>query len=456
MPDFVAFQDFLERTASAKLSQVKETLERGVARVLGAAAARLTGRRRTASQVSPRTEFTKIKEFILDLYKGVSSDHTFLDRSGNHIDCIPIEQQATFRAARAARHKVRDKPLKPTTKRKRTRATGKTFGPQTTTLTAPLRRGLKDLFGNDIACPEGCVPIRRVTLSRLAHLGKFESYFQKGQVVMPVEGEAVPAGEAVGPDGRIHRHALAMGQRGAYFGCAAYLNVWDRSPSPGEMNLGQIWAIRERGAQGVQTVEAGWQIQPRFWGTDAPVLFVYFNPDNYGPRAGYVTNAKRFGFIQTSSNWIIGSDLPASTMDGQQLGFRMQWERQENGDWVFYLGGDNPEDVPEEIGYFPGFLYQDGDDFDFNRVDFGGEVATFPTSTASGPMGSGLVPVVPLEDSFRRVAFIRGLLVQTSGGAAWEPPAVQAVNRHAPNYQVAIDESDSWGTYLFFGGGGAV
>jgi hypothetical protein len=492
MPDFVAFNDFIERVASAKFQQHRATLERGLLRLAGVAGSalgavagsagsvldRLTGGagdgilsslgatvgtavRAVMDQVDPKEEFQKMQDFLLDYYKGVEIQHTFVDKSGNHVDCIPIEQQATYRKARAGRHKVSAKPVKPTTKVKRVRRKAGDFGPENTSVMPPLRRGVRDLFDNSISCPEGCVPVRRITLSSLAFLGKFDNFFTKSMPAPAAPAAALPLpADHTGPDGRIHRYAVASGPSGAgaqYFGCGTYLNIWNPDPSPGEMSLSQLWIVRDMGSGKLQTVESGWQVQPVRTRTTAPVLFIFFTADSYKPQSsGYLVNPSGQGFIQTNSDWVIGSDLPASTMAGQQLGFRLQWERKATGDWVLFIGGDNEADPPTELGFFPGFLYKGGDSFGaFNRVQFGGEVATLPNSRSTGQMGSGSTPLDPLAENFRRVAFQRHVSVQTSQGGQWTPVSLTEDNRWAPSYKIVTSQSSFWGNFLFFGGSGA-
>src|SRR5258707_899989 len=56
---------------------------------------------------------------------------------------------------------------------------GMPFGPESAGVVPTLRRGIRDLFGNPLACPEGRVPIRRITLSQLSRFGKLENFFRK-------------------------------------------------------------------------------------------------------------------------------------------------------------------------------------------------------------------------------------------------------------------------------------
>ncbi|HEX3152135.1 MAG TPA: neprosin family prolyl endopeptidase, partial [Gemmataceae bacterium] len=282
--------------------------------------------------------------------------------------------------------------------------------------------------------------MRRITISQMAQRGKFEDFFCKyptQTAAQPVrkgkkpatakaaksssktakprkskstKGVATPfpfAG-SFGNDGsrptEIHRHAICQDASGGnYFGCSTWLNVWQTDPMPGQFNLSQTWIIGSC-PSGMQTIESGWQML-----TDAPVLFVFYNPDNYNPAtSGYVSASNHHGFQQTTSDWIVGGAMPApySQMGDDQRGYQMQWEfvnDNTGGKWWLYMGtGDQP---PEAIGCFPAQLYRNGTLARSAQViQFGGEVASQFPGVASWPntgrMGSGQAPHGTDADSF--------------------------------------------------------
>ena len=176
MPDYIAFEDFIARSGSEKFAEHQSTLKAGLERQsnrgIGAKkAASHSGRSAVAAlhdKVDLKKEFQAMQNFLLEFYKGVECQYSFLDTAGNHIDCIPIELQSTYRTAKAAQLKLRSKPCKPTNKKKRAKASSNTFRPDSMDLVPHLRRGMKDTLGHAAECPEGCVPIRRITLPRLA------------------------------------------------------------------------------------------------------------------------------------------------------------------------------------------------------------------------------------------------------------------------------------------------
>jgi hypothetical protein len=243
------------------------------------------------------------------------------------------------------------------------------------------------------------------------------------------------------------------------------LGLWDSDPSPGVFNLSQLWMIGHLAAGGVQTVESGWIVYPGLRGLGtAPGLFVFFNPDNYGPRSGYLVNQAGEGFIQVSSSWTLFSGLThISRRGGDQYGLQMLWQLKGDGNnagWWLWIGQDAASF--DKVGFFPAYLYQGGPLTQAtHEVQFGGEVASRVGDTRTGPMGSGVAPYQDPEDSWLEVAFQNEMYVQTQPGADMDQASLQLVSTStepcfSPNYQGALYDSDKWKSYFFFGGPGAL
>src|SRR5262249_12109167 len=117
-------------------------------------------------------------------------------------DCIPFNQQPTVRTALKAGRKVTDKAPEPPALEAELSSDSMQRPPVPTPIVPPLHRGLVDPFGHPIACPEGLVPLRRVTLAQMAQYGKFENFFrkQRGQ-------------PAAGPVAKGKRKAAAKGRK---------------------------------------------------------------------------------------------------------------------------------------------------------------------------------------------------------------------------------------------------
>jgi Neprosin len=455
MADFTSFNEFVDRTASAKVEYYRDTMAKALRRPAVAKAGFLVPAAADVSDDAIEAEFAKMKEYVLRMYKDVGdvkAQNTFLSPGGNFFDSIEFEQQPTYRAAKTAGYDLSTKPPAPVSLAGP--APGNpAFEPLVYSILPPLLRGLEDPFGNRLACSEGRVPLRRVTIAQMARLGKFENFFYKYPSAPPFAGTLDVT--------EIHHHAVCneVSGGGHYFGCSTWLNVWQVDPSPGVFSLSQLWLIGSTTA-GIQTIESGWQTYPTRYGTSAPVLFVYYNPNGYDNTGGYLSNADNYGFIQSpGTGWMIGDAMPPpySVTNGEQPGNQMQWQIDGQGNWWLFLGTGNQ--APIAVGFFPAGLYGNGTlARSAQTLQFGGEVcsqvpkvATYPST---GKMGSGVPPFPNRVDSFREVAFQKQIGVSLTFGSAMVPAKLEVVAdpRDAGYSTTTGSDPAGWGTYMFFGG----
>jgi hypothetical protein len=323
-----------------------------------------------------------MKSHILKLYQGIESKHSFVDDNGSIFDCIPVNQQPSLRGAAPAKA-----PNLPAMERKpgvvaRT-ATGDRHPVEITSQFAAQ----KDKYGNQMSCPEGCIPMRRITLEEIARFTNLEHFFQKSP-----EGEGVPAAAPnssaaaiVAPQGpsvaATHRWAHAY-QTVNNLGGHSYINVWDPSIGNNQIfSLSQHWYVAGSGS-GLQTAEVGWQVYPQKYNTSKPVFFIYWTADNYSKTGCY--NLDCSAFVQTNHNWTIGGTLsPWSTYGGAQYEIQVTFYLYQ-GNWWLYVGGT---DAAHAIGYYPTSIYKGGAmSHHAASIDYGGE--TVGTTSFPG-MGSG-------------------------------------------------------------------
>jgi hypothetical protein len=476
MADFLSLNEFMDRTSSAKIDEHIETIKAGISRSYAARTMAPMSMMEHSKAVKRfksgelEAEFSQMKTFVLKRYEKAKATHTFLDAGGNFVDCIGFEQQQTLVTARAKGHKVLKRCPEPSIIEVK-QAKPKRGLRKVEPITPPLSSGAFDAFGNAIMCPEGTIPLRRITISQMARHGRFVRFFEKspGKSFPLAQAGAMPTIDT-GPDGYVHRHAIAQASVSGpvnYFGCTSYLNLWGEDPSPGDMHLSQTWIVGTdpSGASAYpDTVESGWQVSPSAWGTKLPILFIFFNPDGYGTRSpdgqsrsGYGINQFHEGFISfPTTTWIAdsaaGGFSTLSTPGGPQKGFAMQWQRDANGNWLLYCG--TATDSLVGVGYFPSNLYQNtflGQSA--SLIQFGGEVAS-KNPQGSGPMGSGVAPSSPATSGFGTVAFQKQISVQTAIGAAMTSPPLLASTDSSGYYESVVGSSNdpSWGSFFYYGG----
>ncbi|MCI0463995.1 MAG: hypothetical protein L0Z62_44240 [Gemmataceae bacterium] len=152
MSDIEPFEEFLARTASARPEDYPRE---------DSAEAEASGPEPAVSAA----EFERMKRYILDYYEGVRPVHSFLSPSGQVIDCVPFEQQPSVRAARAAGYSVTQHHRPPTPPPHTQRQGTPTPAPPEAARTSP--------------CPQGSVPMVRLTLERLVGLGNLDNLFRQ-------------------------------------------------------------------------------------------------------------------------------------------------------------------------------------------------------------------------------------------------------------------------------------
>jgi hypothetical protein len=455
IPEFVPFNKFMRDLETMQAEDYLDLIKRGLTRLLPARPGALAP---GALRSQASAEFAQMHEFLHNYYRNSHSVHTFLDNAGHHIDCIPIGQHPALLAAREAGYRVdlrRRAPMPPkelieAQKDKRFKPVRSMFAP-----------GEKDAYGHERVCPEGCVPVRRLTISRLARLGTLPNFFRKDPV--PSKASPVDPAAPLVSAGAGHKYAICVTGPEPCAGIVSALNIWNPESSPGEFSLSQVWIKRTLpGAGAPQTVEAGWMVHPIRTGVFGPTLFVYVNPDGYvdpqqGGLGGYKVNRLGRGFIPAERPpLVVDVALPSiSDIDGDQYWLVLLWQLEDNGTWVLYTVGDNPGDPMREVGQIPGDFY-DGlarGDWDLG-ADFGGEVAPGPGG-ATGRMGSGRRPIAdPIEKNFAKAAAQKSILFRRKSSEPYLKPQLNQ-NVNAPGgelYGVTVAQGDETGSAFYFGG----
>ncbi|CDP20940.1 unnamed protein product [Coffea canephora] len=115
-----------------------------------------------------------------------------------------------------------------------------------------------------------------------------------------------------------HKYAIAYVQGDKYHGAKATINVWQPYVQNRiEFSLSQIWVVGGHDST-INTVEAGWTVDPSVFGDNKPRLFTYWTRDHYGSTGCY--NMFCPGFVQTSTKIALGANIsPVSTYHGPQF-----------------------------------------------------------------------------------------------------------------------------------------
>jgi hypothetical protein len=388
---------------------------------------------RPNARVAHEDAFAEMRDHILKLYEQVDVHHSFEDANGSIFDCIPIEQQPSLRGTTGSVPKAPDLP-------RPERGTAPKDERKAHLIASPMGHDRRDKHGNVMHCPEGTIPMRRITLEDLTRFETLQHFFQKasGEVRPPVSS---PAGIALAVPAT-HRYAHAY-QFVDNAGGSSFLNIWDpQIVSDQVFSLCQHWYVAGSGA-GLQTAECGWQVYPQLYGNTNPVFFTYWTANGYAGTGCY--NMTCSAFVHTGGSFTPGMAFGSiSVKGGTQYELELAYYHS-GGKWWLYVNGTAGSNA---IGYYPDSIYQGGAlTGNAKEIDYGGEVVG---STTFPPMGSGVFA----NAGFQQSAYQRAINYFPPGGGAvaanltTSEPSPKCYTAQLANY------TDPWDATLWYGGPG--
>jgi len=387
---------------------------------------------RTASKVAHEDAFVEMKAHILKLYDKTEAPHSFVDQSGSIFDCIPIGQQPALRGSAGAVPKAPDLPHIEL-------AGGRQSKYKDSLIKSPLGPNRKDRHGNVMHCPEGTVPIRRVTLEDLTRFPSLKDFFRKG----PRGAGRPPRASQPLTVPATHRWAHAF-QNVNNGGGHSFLNLWDPPIGANQIfSLSQHWYVGGSGAN-LQTLECGWQVYPGFYGDKKAHLFTYWTADDYSTTGCY--NLTCPAFVQTSSSFAPGMALGSvSVIGGAQYIMELAYWHT-GGRWWLYYNGTSGSNA---IGYYPDTLYKGGALASHaTEIDYGGETVG---TTSFPPMGSGRFA----KEGWQKAAYQRTIGYWPPSGGAMINANLTASQSWPSCYTAVVQMLGSpWFETLWFGGPG--
>jgi hypothetical protein len=384
------------------------------------------------ARIESEDDFEQMRQHVLSLYDGVEVQHSFMDSSGQVVDCIPVEQQPSLK--NSDERLLVPPPLLQLPPQIDTRAPDSAGQPECPP--PQLHPDYRDRFGNIMWCPSGTIPMIRVTLDQISLFRNLRDFLHKVPTEDHLPGAPSNYTEALSSTvsstvGR--RHAIGR-QIVTNIGGSSYLNVWKPSTLNDQNSISQQWYSS---ADFRQTVECGWHVCPfNYFLNKDPHLFIYWTPDDYNTGG---LNLKVPGFKQTDNSVMLGGPLYASSPGGTQYEYLMGFFFTA-GSWWFNFNGT-------WVGYYPASLFGTGQlKANAERISFGGE------AVGSGnlpPMGSGAFP----GGGFGSAAYQRNAIVTPVGGSA-QPANLVPMQTSPSCYQISLANNTptTWGTFMYFGG----
>ncbi|KAE9593542.1 putative neprosin [Lupinus albus] len=280
-------------------------------------------------------------------------------------------------------------------------------------------------------CPDGTVPILRITEQYLLRASNMTRFGQKNAYTN-------------------HEYATVRVKQDQFYGARTSINAWSPKVSEaGEFSLAQIWlASGTYDAKDLTTIEVGWHVFPDIYGGDTnPRLFGYWTRDAYEKTGCH--NLVCPGFVQTDKRVALGAALSksVSSYNGNQFDITlMVWKDPNNGNWWLKYG----EGIV--MGYWPASLLPRLKSH-ADRLKFGGEIVNFNRNGhTSTQMGSGHFA----EEGFKKAAFFRNLNLVNSDGKVTPIPLsnLETYADHPKCYDIKVYSNKVYGTHFYFGGPG--
>lgn len=289
-------------------------------------------------KVADEAAFTAMQAHVSRLYSGVTEVHSFEDENGSVFDCIPVNQQPALKGAAPAQP-----PNLPATEKSTGPAGTPTGDRRPIEITGAFEIARKDKYGNQMSCPAGHIPMRRITLEELTRFETMRHFFQKSPAGggHPPKASSSPA--ATAPQGiapgvsATHRWAHAY-QNVNNLGGHSYINLWDPPIGANQIfSLSQHWYVGGSGAA-LQTAECGWQVYPVKYGNSLPVFFIYWTADDYNHTGCY--NLDCSAFVQTNHSVTIGGTIsPSSVYGGAQYEIQLSFYLYQGNWWLYWGAG---------------------------------------------------------------------------------------------------------------------
>ncbi|XP_057953154.1 protein neprosin-like isoform X2 [Malania oleifera] len=297
-------------------------------------------------------------------------------------------------------------------------------------------------------CPEGTIPIRRTKREDVLRASSVQKFGKKhpGSI-----SHTLLSPDDDTDNGKSHQHAIAYvgGADNIYFGAKATINVWKPriQKASHEFSLAQFWILSGSFGQDLNTIEAGWQVNPNLYGDSRTRFFTYWTSDNYQATGCY--NLLCSGFIQINSKIALGASIePISGYGSSQFDISiLVWKDGMNGHWWMQFGNE------VILGYWPAFIFSHLVK-SASMVQWGGEVLNSGGEAGdytSTQMGSGHFP----DEGYGKASYFKNLLVVDDSNNLIYPKGISPFTDQHNCYDIKLGNGIDWGFYFYFGGPGA-
>ncbi|CAI9103281.1 OLC1v1001739C3 [Oldenlandia corymbosa var. corymbosa] len=343
---------------------------------------------------------------------------TIKSEDGDVIDCVDINHQPAFDHPSLKGHIIKRKP------------SNHPSGVLPKSID-DKKKEITQLWQLSGECPEGTIPIRRI--SEEQRNAAKRPHHKTPPTVSNSDGK--PAVNQLR-----HEYAYTYTPTGSYYGARATISAWQPFVERrNEFSLSQIWLVAGSGVN-LNTIEAGWTVDPAVFGDYRTRLFVYWTRDGYQRTGCY--NLRCSGFVQITNRMVIGGAVVTTGVQPEVT--ILIWKDVRQSVWWLQYNG-------VIVGYWPNSIFTllKGT---ASLVEWGGEIINSNVNgihTATD-MGSGRFA----QAGFRFASYFRNLLVVNNKNTLVFPPSIGSATTNSNCYNIAVGKSVNWGYYFYYGGPG--
>ncbi|XP_071718748.1 protein neprosin-like [Rutidosis leptorrhynchoides] len=361
---------------------------------------------------------------------------------GDIIDCIHISHQPAFDHPFLKNHTIQMRPNYHPNWINDMNIKVTSSPPPSSSSSLYKDKGIVQLWHVNGECPNGTIPVRRTKKEDILRATSVKRYGKKKSFT------TVAQPSSTDPDNisqNSHQHAIAY-VKGEYYGAKATMNVWNpKIQQINEFSLSQIWILGGSFGSDLNSIEAGWQVNPDLYGDNNTRLFIYWTSDAYQATGCY--NLMCSGFIQTNNEIAIGGSIsPISELHGSQYDITILiWKDPEEGNWWMQFGNG------KVLGYWPSTLFSYLTK-SASLIEWGGEVVN---TAANGQhtttqMGSGEFP----EEGFGKASYFRYMEIVDESNSLRDPKDIGIFTEQSNCYNVQMSTDGNWGSHFYYGGPG--
>ncbi|KAL5080277.1 hypothetical protein RYX36_008698 [Vicia faba] len=296
------------------------------------------------------------------------------------------------------------------------------------------------------SCPKGTIPIRRILKKDLLRTTSLDRFGLKPPTLLNNSTNTSNFNDSFGVISNSHSGAHIQTSGSNFIGAEANINVWNPKIDLDEdSSTAQMWLKAANGLD-FESIEAGWMVNPDFYGNHDTRFFTYWTKDSYKSTGCFDLTCS--GFVQTNSEVALGAAiLPISSENGDQFELNVGIYLDELGHWWLKINHNVP------IGYWPAGLFVSLK-HSAVLVQWGGQVFSPKVRTSPPHTGTWMGSGYSADGRFRRACFIRNIRIKDYSLELKYPDRVHIDSQEPGCYSVVNDDEGGKDPEFYFGGSG--